>query len=109
MTDVILVLTTVGVDSPAEEWARQLIEEQLAACVNLLPPMLSLYRWKGRVERDSERQMVIKTTRSRLETLQARIRELHTYELPELIVLSVEGGSDAYLNWVHEAVGASQG
>jgi len=106
MTDVILVLTTAGTDSPVEQWARQLIEEHLAACVNILPPMQSHYRWKGAVEHDTERQIIIKTTRSRLEALQRRLRELHTYELPELIVLTVDGGSDAYLSWVREAVGS---
>ena len=109
MTDLILVLTTVGVDSPAEQLAHQLVEEHLAACVNILPPMLSLYRWKDGIERDSERQVVIKTTRSRLEALERRLRELHSYELPELIVFSAEGGSDAYLNWVREAVGSPRG
>jgi periplasmic divalent cation tolerance protein len=104
MTDIAVVLTTVAADERAEEVARQLVEDRLAACVNLYPPMVSLYRWKGSVERDAERQMVIKTTRDRLEALQARLRELHSYELPEFVVVAVESGSEAYLSWVREQV-----
>ena len=104
MTDLILVLTTVAADDRAESLAHQLVEERLAACVNLLPPMTSVYRWKGRVERDAERQLVIKTTRGRLAALQSRLGELHGYELPELIVLSVEAGGEAYLEWARQAV-----
>ena len=77
-----------------------MIVERLAACVNVHGPMASMYRWKGRVERDAERQVVIKTTRDRLEALRKRIHELHPYELPELVVIDIDGGSDAYLDWV---------
>jgi periplasmic divalent cation tolerance protein len=104
MTDIAVVLTTVAADERAEQVARQLVEDRLAACVNLYPPMVSLYRWKGSVERDAERQMVIKTTRDRLDALQARLRELHSYELPEFVVVAVESGSEAYLSWVREQV-----
>jgi periplasmic divalent cation tolerance protein len=104
MTDIALVLTTVAADERAEQVARQLVEDRLAACVNLYPPMVSMYRWKGAVERDAERQMVIKTTRDRLDALQMRLRELHSYELPEFVVLAVENGSEAYLSWVREQV-----
>lgn len=100
MSDILLVLTTIAADEDAERLASLLVEERLAACVNLYPPMASTYRWKGQVERDSERQVVIKTTRERLSALEARLKELHTYELPEFIVVSVEGGSQAYLDWV---------
>ena len=62
--------------------------------------MLSFYRWKGLVERDAERQLVIKTTRDRLPALEARLRELHSYELPEFLVLPIDQGGQAYLNWV---------
>ena|SRR5947209_7765632 len=101
MTDMILVLTTAAADE-AETLARMLVDERLAACVNVHASMTSIYRWKGRVERDAERQLTIKTTRSRLEALQVRLTELHSYELPELIVLPVEWGSDAYVDWVSE-------
>ncbi len=100
MTDVVLVLSTVPDDENAEPLARALVDEQLAACVNLHAPMVSIYRWTGQVERAAERQLVIKTTRARLPELQARLAELHSYELPEFIVLSLDGGSEAYLAWV---------
>jgi len=104
LTNVVLVLTTVPDDERAEVIARTLVVERLAACVNLHGPMTSVYRWKGAIERDAERQVIIKTTRERLAALEARLTALHPYELPELIVLSVEGGSAAYLAWVSEEV-----
>jgi len=89
-------------DERAESLARTLIDERLAACVNVHGPMLSVYRWKGEVESDRERQVVIKTTRERVAEVEARVRQLHTYELPELLVIDVAGGSGAYLAWVGE-------
>jgi periplasmic divalent cation tolerance protein len=102
MTDIILVLSTVPDDESAERLARTLVDERLAACVSLHAPMMSIYRWKGQVESAAERQLVIKTTRERLTTLEARLKALHSYELPEFIVVPVEGGSDEYLRWVRE-------
>jgi periplasmic divalent cation tolerance protein len=101
-TDVVIVLTTAPDDGRAEEWARTLVDERLAACVNVHGMMTSFYRWQGLVERDAERQVVIKTTRGRVAALRARLRELHSYELPEFLVLTVEDGSDEYLAWVAE-------
>jgi periplasmic divalent cation tolerance protein len=103
MTDVVLILTTVPDDDRAEPLARTLVEERLAACVNLHGPMTSVYRWKGEVERAAERQLIIKTTRARVPVLEARIKALHSYELPEFIVLSAEGGSADYLEWARQA------
>ncbi|MBZ5558049.1 MAG: divalent-cation tolerance protein CutA [Acidobacteriia bacterium] len=100
MTGVILVLTTMPDDDRADALARTLVDERLAACVNVHGPMTSVYRWKGQVERDPERQLVIKTTRDRLAALETRLRALHPYELPEFIVVSVDEGSAAYLRWV---------
>ena len=102
-SECVLVLTTVPDDERAETLARTLVDERLAACVNLHAPMVSIYRWKGRVERSAERQLVIKTTRDRVPALEARLRELHSYELPEFVVVSVDEGSAAYLDWVDEA------
>jgi len=102
MTDVVLVLSTVPDDQRAEALARTLIDEKLAACVNLHQPMVSIYRWKGQVESSAERQLVIKTTRACLPALEARVKALHSYELPEFIVVPVEGGSDEYLSWVRQ-------
>ena len=103
-TDYVLILTTVPDDPRAEAMARTLVEERLAACVNLHASMISVYQWKGSVQRDVERQVVIKTTRWRVPAVEARVRALHTYELPEFLVISVEGGSEAYLAWMKGAV-----
>jgi len=103
MTDIVIVLSTAPDDGRAEQWARKLVDERLAACVNVHAPMVSMYRWQGRVERDSERQIVIKTTRDRLPALEARINELHSYELPEFVVMAVDQGSAAYLAWARES------
>ena len=109
MSDLVLVLTTMPDDSRADELARSLVDERLAACVNVHGPMVSTYRWKGQVEREAERQVVIKTTRVRLPELEARLRALHPYELPEFVVIDAEGssshgsstsrGSAAYAEW----------
>jgi periplasmic divalent cation tolerance protein len=99
---VSIVLTTIGADADAAAIARTLIAERLAACVNILPPMTSVYRWKGNVEEDREQQMVIKTAPARVADLQARLRQLHPYELPEFLVLDATG-SEAYLAWVGES------
>ena len=103
---VALVLTTFGVGQ-AVVVARALVEEHLAACVNVLPPMTSVYRWNGAVQQEAEEQVVIKTTADCLGRLEARLRELHPYELAEFLVVSADAGSEAYLKWVglstHEA------
>ncbi len=99
-TDVVFVLTTVPTVEQGEAIARALVEEHLAACVNLSAPMTSFYRWNGRIERDVERQLVIKTTRERVTAIQARVAQLHSYELPEFVVLPVVDGSVDYLTWV---------
>ena len=99
---VSIVLTTLGADADAAAIARTLIDERLAACVNILPPMTSVYRWQGKVEQDREQQMVIKTASGRVADLQVRLRQLHPYELPEFLVLDATG-SEAYLAWVGES------
>ena len=104
MTDVVIVLTTVPEGDLGDTIARRLIEERVAACVNVCAPMTSLYRWRGAVERETERQLVIKTTREHVPAVQACIAELHSYELPEFIVLAVADGSTAYLDWLQGEV-----
>lgn len=101
--DVRIVLTTIGSETDALNLARTLVDERLAACVNVLPSMVSIYRWKGSVEQDKEHQVVIKTSSDRLPVLEARVRQLHPYELPEFLVLDVDGAG-AYLAWVRESV-----
>jgi periplasmic divalent cation tolerance protein len=96
----VIVLTTIGLDVDPAVLGTLLVEERLAACVNVLPEMDSFFRWRGAVERDQERQVVIKTTASRLPDLEQRLHELHPNELPEFLVLPVQQGSEAYLRWV---------
>jgi periplasmic divalent cation tolerance protein len=103
VSQAVLVLTTISAEADGTALARTLVEEQLAACVNLLPAMTSVYRWKGQVEQDREQQVVIKTTADRLAALETRLRELHAYELPEFLVIAADGGSAAYLAWVEES------
>jgi periplasmic divalent cation tolerance protein len=105
---ITLVLTTIGASADGDRFARTLVEERLAACVNVLPPMRSTYRWKGMVEQDDERQIVIKTTADRIDLLRTRVRELHPYEMPEFIVLRVADGERSYLDWIIESVGPTQ-
>jgi periplasmic divalent cation tolerance protein len=100
MSRVVLVLTTVPAGSLGEEIASVLVAERLAACVNVCAPMTSFYRWKGNIERDTECQLVIKTTDDRVAALQQRITDLHSYALPECLVVEVQSGSEAYLEWV---------
>jgi periplasmic divalent cation tolerance protein len=104
---LVIVLTTLGDGADAEGMARALVEDGLAACVNILPPMTSVYRWKGSVERESERQLVVKTTAGRVAALESRVQALHPYELPEFLVLAAEA-SVAYADWVR-STGASDG
>jgi periplasmic divalent cation tolerance protein len=102
---VVLVLTTLGADADAAAFARSLVDERLAACVNILPAVTSVYRWQGTVEQDREQLLVVKTTTDRLAALEARVRQLHPYDLPEFLVIPASGGSTAYLAWVSESVG----
>jgi len=101
--EYVIVLTTLPAGAENDAFGRTLVEERLAACVNLLPPMESVYRWEGQVERDTERQVVIKTARDRVAALWDRIRELHPYETPEFVVLTISDGSEAYLRWIGES------
>jgi len=101
--DYVIVLTTLPADADSAAFARNLVEERLAACVNLSAPMESIYRWEGSIESESERQLVIKTSRDRVVALWDRVRELHPYDMPEFLVLPIVDGSDAYLRWVAES------
>jgi periplasmic divalent cation tolerance protein len=100
----VIVFTTFPAEGDATALAGTLVAERLAACVNLLPPMQSVYRWQGKVEQAEERQLIIKTTAASVDRLQARLMELHPYDVPEFLVLSVSDGSESYLRWVRESV-----
>jgi periplasmic divalent cation tolerance protein len=100
MTEIVLVLTTVPTAELGELIAQTLVAERLAACVTILPAMTSFYRWQEQVERATEYQLTIKTMRDRVDVVEARIRTLHSYELPELLVIAADDGSEAYLAWV---------
>jgi periplasmic divalent cation tolerance protein len=99
-----VVLVTVGGRAEAEALAEKLVGENLAACVNLLAPVTSIYRWKGAVERSEEVLCVVKTTAKRYKALKKRIVELHSYDLPEVIALPVEAGHAPYLRWIADSV-----
>ena len=101
--DYVIVLTTFPVDQDADGFARALVSEHLAACVNVLPPMRSIYRWKGAIESADEHQLVIKTSAARIRDLESRLKSLHPYEVPEFLVLSISGGSPEYLSWLLES------
>ena len=100
MTPAIVVLVTVGSEQEAETIATTLLEERLAACVNVTSPVRSLYRWEGRIEDDREWQLVIKTQARLFEALAARVRTLHSYDLPEIIALPVLAGTTDYVDWI---------
>lgn len=103
-TGCVIVCTTVP-EEDGQGLAERLVDERLAACVNLLSPMESIYRWKGVVERARERQLLIKTTAERLPALETRLHALHSYEVPEILVLPVIGGSEKYLAWLRDSTG----
>lgn len=99
MTDLRIVFVTVGNEGDAGRIARKIVEERLAACVNMLPGIHSVYRWEGKIEEDSEILLIIKTSREHLETLKKRIDEIHPYDVPELLALDVEDGLERYIEW----------
>lgn len=98
-----IILTTWPDVESARAAARKLVEEKLAACGNLVPGIESIYRWQGNIETSSEVLVIFKTTAARYPALEARIRELHSYEVPEILSLPVGAGLPAYLRWVAES------
>jgi len=104
MTDKRLVLTTCGSAEEARRIAQELVERRLAACVNIVPQIESVYRWKGEVESATEWLLIVKTTADAFERLRDALRKLHSYELPECIEIAIEDGSAQYLSWISESV-----
>ena len=104
MTDKRIVLSTVGSEEEARKIAHHLVEQQLAACVNIVPKIESVYRWQGKVESNREYLLLIKTSSEKFLQVRNAIRELHSYELPECIALAVDDGSPEYLQWLEESL-----
>jgi periplasmic divalent cation tolerance protein len=100
MTDKIVVLTTCATAEEAGKIARALVSKKLAACVNVLPSVRSIYRWKGEMEEAQEAQLVIKSSRGLFDAVRAEIEKLHSYEVAEVIALPIVDGSDGYLEWL---------
>ena len=100
MSEPLLVLITAGSEQEAEDIATALVAGRLAACVNVVPGITSIYRWQGEVQRDREWLLVVKSRRDVLDDLVQRVRELHSYDLPETIALPLVGGSAPYLDWL---------
>jgi periplasmic divalent cation tolerance protein len=100
MTDKIVVLSTCGSSEEAQRLAHGLVEKRLAACVNIVPGVRSVYHWKDAIEEEEEVLLVIKTSRPLLDELRSEIERLHSYEVPEVIALQVVDGSEAYLAWL---------
>jgi periplasmic divalent cation tolerance protein len=104
MTDAILVLVTAPSADKAAELARALVEEQLAACGNIVPGLRSIYRWEGKVHDEAEVLLILKTQGSLFEALRARILALHPYQVPEVLRLGIEAGHTPYLDWIRDSV-----
>ena len=106
MTEARLALTTCADIDSAATLAKHLVERRVVACVNILPGIRSIYRWQGKIEDERECLLVMKTVAGRVADLEAAIEELHSYDVPELIVLPVESGAQTYLSWIAEQTGA---
>jgi periplasmic divalent cation tolerance protein len=104
MEEAFMVLSTFGNADEARTVCRQIVEERLAACANLLPGVESIYHWEGAMQTSTEIMVIFKTTASKLGMLEARLQELHSYQVPEVIALRLHGGAEAYLRWIGENV-----
>lgn len=99
---VVAVYSTTGNVDEAKKIARILVEEKLAVCVNILPTVESVYRWKGKIEEDSECVIIAKTTEKNIKETVEKIKQIHSYDVPDIIVIPVVGGLDSYLDYVNE-------
>lgn len=104
MSEQLVVLMTAGSQQEAELVAQALVTEMLAACVNVIPGVTSIYKWEGKVQRDQEWLLVAKSRRDVLDALVRRVQALHSYDVPEIIALPLAGGSEAYLRWIDRGV-----
>ena len=101
---MVVILSTVGSQEDAESIARTLVEERLAACVSIVPGLTSLYWWEGKISRDSEVLLIIKTSEQAYERLEARLREIHPYQVPEIVALRAERVYEGYMKWLEGEV-----
>jgi periplasmic divalent cation tolerance protein len=108
MTDKRIVLTTAGSEEEAQKIAHHLVARRMAACVNTIPQISSVYRWQGKVEEAREWLLLIKTTADAFEKVREAIAELHSYELPDCVCLTIEDGSPNYLQWIADSVAAEE-
>lgn len=106
VSDSVIILTTAPSADVAHQLAHALVDLRLAACVNVFGPMTSVYRWKDDVQRDTEHQIVVKTSRARIDAVRDAVRRLHPYELPEFLIVDIDDGDPAYLAWLAEAARA---
>lgn len=102
MKEAIVVFVTCGSEEEALKIAHSLVEKRLSACVNLISPIRSIYRWEGKIWDEKEWLLLIKTQSSKFEELEKEIRSLHSYKVPEIIALNISKGSNSYLNWIFE-------
>lgn len=102
-SDALLVLCTCPDEDTAERLAHSLVEDRLAACVNLIPGLVSVYQWQGRIERSREVQLLAKTSSARFQALAARLREMHPFELPEIVAVPITAGEPEYLEWLRRS------
>lgn len=100
MTDKVIVLTTCSTQADAMRIARTLVERRLAACVNVVPNIVSVYRWQGAIEESNEWLLVVKTAAGLLENLKEELPKMHPYEVPELVAMNIVDGAESYLNWL---------
>ncbi len=106
MNEISIVLVTAGSEEEAAAIGRTLVEERLAACANIVPHVRSIYRWKGAIHDEQEFLLIIKTRTSLFEAVQKRVKELHSYEVPEIIAFPIARGLPQYLEWVQGEAGA---
>lgn len=104
MTDKRIVLSTVGSQEEARKIAHALVQEKIAACVNIVSPVESIYRWEGKVESAQEWLLIIKTIEPACDRLRKILAELHSYDVPECVVLGIQDGNPAYLRWISDSV-----
>lgn len=108
MSEPLVVLMTAGSQEEAERIAQALVSDMLAACVNVIPGVTSIYRWEGQIRRDQEWLLVAKSQRQVLDPLVQRVQALHSYDVPEIVALPLVGGSEAYLRWLDREVHGSR-